>query len=155
MYAARAVHGAFTFYCRLSHLSNYYYLESMKTIQIFLSRPFCSSSYNSIKTWIQKGNSATPLGPTMHMIAAAEAGILTLVMTNPIWVVKTRLCLQYGRDMQSAETRYNGMIDALAKIYRQEGVRGLYRVRNIRISEKYNFFLLGSRFTQVFLYSLF
>lgn len=65
----------------------------------------------------------------MHMIAAAEAGILTLVMTNPIWVVKTRLCLQYGRDIQTPETRYNGMIDALAKIYRQEGVRGLYRVR--------------------------
>lgn len=84
--------------------------------------------YNSIKTWIQKGNSATPLGPTMHMIAAAEAGILTLVMTNPIWVVKTRLCLQYGHDnIHTPETRYNGMIDALAKIYRQEGVRGLYR----------------------------
>lgn len=60
------------------------------------------------------------------MIAAAEAGILTLVMTNPIWVVKTRLCLQYGGD--TPQTRYNGMLDALAKIYRQEGVRGLYRV---------------------------
>lgn len=62
----------------------------------------------------------------MHMIAAAEAGVLTLIMTNPIWVVKTRLCLQYGRD--SPQTRYNGMIDALLRIYREEGVRGLYRV---------------------------
>lgn len=69
-----------------------------------------------------------PLGPTMHMVAAAEAGILTLVMTNPIWVVKTRLCLQYGRDNDPSQTRYKGMFDALAKIYRQEGVRGLYRV---------------------------
>lgn len=106
-------------------------------IQFNLKINLFSRSYNSIKTWIQKGNSATPLGPTMHMIAAAEAGILTLVMTNPIWVVKTRLCLQYGRDLQTAETRYNGMIDALSKIYRQEGVRGLYRVRrteqNIKI----------------------
>lgn len=129
MYAARAVHGAFTFYCRLTHT-----LDTQQSIWIFICNLFSTcltniSSYNSIKTWIQKGNSATPLGPTMHMIAAAEAGILTLVMTNPIWVVKTRLCLQYGRDVQSAETRYNGMIDALAKIYRQEGVRGLYRVR--------------------------
>lgn len=64
----------------------------------------------------------------MHMVAAAEAGILTLVMTNPIWVVKTRLCLQYGRDYEAPHTRYKGMLDALAKIYREEGVRGLYRV---------------------------
>ncbi|XP_055309845.1 mitochondrial folate transporter/carrier [Sitodiplosis mosellana] len=84
--------------------------------------------YNSIKTWIQKGNTTTPLGPTMHMMAAAEAGVLTLVMTNPIWVVKTRLCLQYGRESDgSPQTRYKGMIDALTKIYRHEGIRGLYR----------------------------
>lgn len=79
----------------------------------------------------------------MHMIAAAEAGILTLVMTNPIWVVKTRLCLQYGRDMQTPETRYNGMIDALAKIYRQEGVRGLYRVRK-RTHTHFTFDIFGN-----------
>lgn len=61
------------------------------------------------------------------MVAAAEAGILTLVMTNPIWVVKTRLCLQYGNDCEP-HNQYKGMIDALAKIYRAEGIRGLYRV---------------------------
>ncbi|GLH03484.1 Mitochondrial folate transporter/carrier [Gryllus bimaculatus] len=86
--------------------------------------------YNTIKTWIQGGNTKKPLGPTMHMIAAAEAGILTLVMTNPIWVVKTRLCLQYS-DIEAAKLpdnkRYAGMLDALTKIYRTEGIRGLYR----------------------------
>lgn len=88
-------------------------------------------SYNNIKSWIQGGNTKKPLGPTLHMIAAAEAGILTLVMTNPIWVVKTRLCLQYS-DAESAllpaSKRYAGMIDALKKIYANEGIRGLYRV---------------------------
>lgn len=86
------------------------------------------NSYNSIKTWIQKGNTTTPLGPTLHMIAAAEAGILTLVMTNPIWVVKTRLCLQYDGETKLPHNRYNGMFDALSKIYRAEGIRGLYSV---------------------------
>lgn len=93
------------------------------------------SSYNMIKTWIQRGDAHKPLGPSLHMLAAAEAGILTLFMTNPIWVVKTRLCLQYG-DMQSIpiSKRYTGMGDALTKIYREEGVRGLYRVsgRSVR-----------------------
>ena len=47
-------------------------------------------SYNTIKTDMQKGNSQTQLSPGSHMLAASEAGILTLAMTNPIWVVKTR-----------------------------------------------------------------
>lgn len=80
--------------------------------------------YNTIKTWIQDGNSAQPLGPALHMLAAAEAGVLTLVMTNPIWVVKTRLCLQCS-ERPSAHS-YAGMVDGLKKIYRTEGVRGLY-----------------------------
>lgn len=68
----------------------------------------------------------------MHMIAAAEAGILTLAMTNPIWVVKTRLCLQYSNELSpnNDSTNYRGMVDALKKIYRAEGIRGFYRVFN-------------------------
>ncbi|BES92365.1 Mitochondrial carrier protein [Nesidiocoris tenuis] len=84
--------------------------------------------YNSIKTWVQGGNSKTPLGPTMHMMLAAQAGILTLIMTNPVWVVKTRLCLQYSDASCANRGRaYTGMVDALSSIYRLEGVRGLYR----------------------------
>ncbi|KAJ9582326.1 hypothetical protein L9F63_003331, partial [Diploptera punctata] len=85
--------------------------------------------YNTIKTWIQGGNTKKPIGPTLHMIAAAQAGILTLVMTNPIWVVKTRLCLQYEMDrtLLPDSKRYLGMLDALYKIYHTEGIRGLYR----------------------------
>ncbi|XP_011693116.1 PREDICTED: mitochondrial folate transporter/carrier [Wasmannia auropunctata] len=84
--------------------------------------------YNTIKTSIQGGNSKKPLGPSMHMFAAADAGVLTLLMTNPIWVVKTRLCLQYADDVNMAESKkYRGMIDALKKIYKTEGIRGLYK----------------------------
>ncbi|XP_047482016.1 mitochondrial folate transporter/carrier-like [Penaeus chinensis] len=86
--------------------------------------------YNMIKSWFQSGNSKVHIGPSLHMVAAAEAGILTLVMTNPIWVVKTRLCLQYtdGTGKVLAEShRYNGMVDAFVKTYKYEGVRGLYK----------------------------
>ncbi|XP_020288831.1 mitochondrial folate transporter/carrier [Pseudomyrmex gracilis] len=84
--------------------------------------------YNMIKTTIQGGNSKKPLGPSMHMLAAAKAGVLTVLVTNPIWVVKTRLCLQYAGDVDLAESkRYRGMIDALKKIYKNEGIRGLYK----------------------------
>lgn len=91
---------------------------------LFIS--FYYFSYNTIKTFIQGGNTALPLGPTMHMVAAAQSGALTLVLTNPIWVVKTRLCLQYGAEGKGTE--YRGMIHALAQIYKEEGIRGLYKV---------------------------
>lgn len=126
MYVDRAVHGAFISYCKYRR-SAHFDENQRENRRNFVNLPSIFS-YNSIKSWIQKGNSTTPLGPAMHMVAAAEAGILTLMMTNPIWVVKTRLCLQYGRDNETPQTRYKGMIDALARIYREEGIRGLYRV---------------------------
>ena len=41
-----------------------------------------------------------------------------------------RLCLQYAEEQKlvSQTTRYDGMVDALRKIYHSEGVVGLYRV---------------------------
>lgn len=90
-------------------------------------------SYNTIKGWIQGGNTTQALGPALHMLAASEAGILTLLMTNPIWVVKTRLCLQYDNNIDAkCDKRYRGMMDGLAKIYRTEGFRGLYSVSLIQ-----------------------
>ncbi|XP_031846401.1 solute carrier family 25 member 32 [Nomia melanderi] len=84
--------------------------------------------YNTIKGWIQGGNSKKPLGPSVHMACAAHAGVITLLMTNPFWVVKTRLCLQYKEDKNLPEKfRYKGTIDAIRKIYRTDGIRGLYR----------------------------
>ena len=94
------------------------------------------NSYNSTKTWVQGGNTKKPLGPSLHMFCAANAGVLTLLMTNPIWVVKTRLCLQYRDDVYLAESkRYSGLSDALKKIYRTEGVRGLYKVNYFNLSK--------------------
>lgn len=78
----------------------------------------------------------------MHMVAAAEAGVLTLVMTNPIWVVKTRLCLQYDASTTEKSGQYRGMVHALRDIYKQEGIRGLYRVGFL------NFLLLLSVFVK-------
>jgi solute carrier family 25 folate transporter 32 len=71
------------------------------------------------------------------MVAAAQAGILTLVMTNPIWVVKTRMCLQYAdvdRTRLPESKCYLGMVDALNKIYCNEGIRGLYKVCVVTLS---------------------
>ncbi|XP_064652707.1 solute carrier family 25 member 32-like [Lineus longissimus] len=90
--------------------------------------------YNSIKNWMQDGDKEVNLGPGKHMLAAAQSGVMTLAVTNPIWVTKTRLCLQYeyapsmkGQASRGEMNRYNGMFDCLFKIYKVEGMRGLYK----------------------------
>lgn len=99
--------------------------------------------YNSVKKHMAETSNQSHLGPLKHMTAGACAGALTTAITNPIWVVKTRLCLQYGNvttNTAAAATlestresllpeskRYSGTWDALKKVYKYEGVSGLYR----------------------------
>ena len=64
-----------------------------------------------------------------NLWASWEAGSLTCLLTNPLWLVKTRLQLQGGGGAGAAPAAgaYRGMAHALASIAREEGVRGLYR----------------------------
>ena len=63
------------------------------------------------------------------MVAASAAGLMTLVFTNPITVVKTRLCLQEKLPPASVDSKrhYSGMLDAFLKIVKYEGCVGLYK----------------------------
>ncbi|XP_015930966.1 solute carrier family 25 member 32 isoform X2 [Parasteatoda tepidariorum] len=89
--------------------------------------------YNAIKAYMTDTDdkSKITLGPGSHMLAAAEAGVITLFITNPIWVVKTRMCLQYQPCSTASSLppskHYNGMLDALSKVYRHEGIPGMYK----------------------------
>ncbi len=53
-------------------------------------------------------------------------GSVILTMTNPIWVVKTRLCLK-DTDSVPEHMRYKGLRDGLVNLYRYEGLRGCYK----------------------------
>ncbi|CAG9837349.1 unnamed protein product [Diabrotica balteata] len=78
--------------------------------------------YDSMKNWLKEGNIDTKLSASTHLLVASQSGFMTLLLTNPVWVVKTRLCLQYA-----GHKKYDGMIDALIKIYQKEGFRGYYK----------------------------
>jgi solute carrier family 25 folate transporter 32 len=62
------------------------------------------------------------LSPAVNLACASSAGVLTAFVTQPIWLAKTRLQLQYGSDV-----RYSGMLHVLASVTHHEGVLGLWR----------------------------
>ena len=61
-----------------------------------------------------------------HLMSGLEAGAAVSLVTNPVWVVKTRLQLQ-DRMPSSGSRAYNGAIDCFRSIVREEGISGLYR----------------------------
>jgi len=84
--------------------------------------------YQTIKSRLQHGDSARQLGTGDHLVAASAAGLMTLVFTNPITVVKTRLCLQQKLASNIDPSKhYTGMVDAFVKISKYEGFAGLYK----------------------------
>ncbi|KAJ8651831.1 hypothetical protein O0I10_012595 [Lichtheimia ornata] len=78
--------------------------------------------YSLIKKHMKKDENGK-LSAIQHLIASAEGGALTAFMTNPFWVVKTRMCTttRYTPDA------YTGLWDGLKRLAREEGIRGLYR----------------------------
>ncbi|XP_062506558.1 solute carrier family 25 member 32-like [Corticium candelabrum] len=83
--------------------------------------------FNTIKSFLQE-NDQTPLSVGFSLLAGCVTGVGTLSLTNPLFVVKTRMCLQASRKntFMSSEKFCSGILDGLKKIYRNEGVRGLY-----------------------------
>ncbi|KAL6745604.1 mitochondrial substrate carrier [Haematococcus lacustris] len=131
------------------------------------------TAYEALKSWHLQWLGGERLAPHWHTLSAAEAGALVCLVTNPIWLIKTRLQLQTstpaphtpspaggplpspalmgaraagaaaggvpvpsrasqaavpGAQAGSATGRpYRSFLDALLRIGREEGLRGLYK----------------------------
>ncbi|PRW05777.1 folate transporter chloroplastic isoform X1 [Chlorella sorokiniana] len=59
-------------------------------------------AYNRAKERYQRSSGQSKLSPGWHLVSAAEAGAVVCFITNPIWVVKTRLQLQRKTVQQAA-----------------------------------------------------
>jgi solute carrier family 25 folate transporter 32 len=84
--------------------------------------------YGNIKDLVRAvraggGPDKRQLASSDYFMASGVAGILTGVVTNPIWVIKTRM-LSTARDAPGA---YKSIAHGTRTLFQEEGIRGFYR----------------------------
>ncbi|KAI9841973.1 MAG: hypothetical protein M1838_003333, partial [Thelocarpon superellum] len=87
--------------------------------------------YNELKNALSRQHAHRPastdtrpqLSSLEYLGASGIAGALTAILTNPIWVIKTRM-LATGRASPGA---YSSLGDGVRTILRTEGIAGFYR----------------------------
>lgn len=69
-----------------------------------------------------------PTDTGKYAVSAASAWMFTCLCMNPLWVVKTRFQAQAtGVRVERGSLRYGRVSDTLRIVYREQGLRGLYR----------------------------
>lgn len=80
-------------------------------------------AYQKMKTFLDP---TLPEGsPPNALIAGFTAGIVGNTLTNPIWMVRTRM--QILVDSAAGQRQYAGYGDAIKTIFREEGIGGFYK----------------------------
>lgn len=64
--------------------------------------------------------------PIVHVLSAAAAGVTSNTLTNPIWLMKSRVQLQAGASSGNPMV-YRGYRDAVYRIMREEGLGGFFK----------------------------
>jgi solute carrier family 25, member 33/36 len=88
-----------------------------------LNRAINIYTYSNTKRLLEH-NLPTASLTSITFTAGVLAGITTSTLTNPIWVVKTRL--QLDKSITGAR-RYKNSLDCLVQIWRHEGLKGFGR----------------------------
>ncbi|KAG7371551.1 mitochondrial carrier protein [Nitzschia inconspicua] len=92
-------------------------------IGIIPSRSAYFYAYSRIKSFLHP---TLPEGsPPNALIAGFLAGMVGNTLTNPIWMVRTRMQLLI--DHTAGQRQYAGYGDAIATIWKEEGIKGFYK----------------------------
>ncbi|TPX32778.1 hypothetical protein SmJEL517_g04182 [Synchytrium microbalum] len=78
--------------------------------------------YGLIKEYMRDGANGK-LTAVQHLTASAEAGAACAIVTNPFWVIKTRMCATKWNDPGA----YRSLSEGLYKLARYEGINGMYK----------------------------
>ncbi|XP_068342828.1 mitochondrial carrier protein CoAc1-like [Pyrus communis] len=93
-------------------------------------------TYEQYRCWILNNYSALGSGPHIDLLAGAAAGGTAVLCTYPLDLARTKLAYQvvntrgnfdYGMKGAHAQVAYKGIKDVLSSVYKEGGLRGLYR----------------------------
>lgn len=73
---------------------------------------------------LRRNGSQKAQDPVTHVIAAMAGGASGTIVTNPLWVIKTRFMTQ---SLEPGRHPYRHTIDAVRQIYRNEGLSAFYK----------------------------
>ncbi|XDV27800.1 hypothetical protein PO909_031282, partial [Leuciscus waleckii] len=85
------------------------------------SRAIYFAAYSTAKEKLN--NVFDPDSTQVHMLSAGLAGFTAITVTNPIWLIKTRLQL----DARNRGERRMSAFECVRRVYRSDGLRGFYR----------------------------
>nr|CAB3449387.1 unnamed protein product [Digitaria exilis] len=102
-------------------------------------------AYEEYRRWIILGFPNVEQGPVLDLVAGSIAGGTAVICTYPLDLVRTKLAYQVGsdaswilhhvkgavnasfRECKPSEQVYKGIMDCVKTIFRQNGLKGLYR----------------------------
>lgn len=90
------------------------------------ARAIWFATYNKAKN-VLEDRLETSNNSRVHFASAIVAGLTVATVTNPIWLVKTRMQLQTLQQENARQHNYKGSLDCVRRVYREEGFRGFYK----------------------------
>lgn len=93
-------------------------------------------TYEQYRCWILNNYSSLGSGPHIDLLAGAAAGGTAVLCTYPLDLARTKLAYQvvdtrgslnFGMKSNNAQPVYNGIRDVLRSVYKEGGMRALYR----------------------------
>ncbi|KAL3633532.1 Mitochondrial carrier protein CoAc1 [Castilleja foliolosa] len=93
-------------------------------------------TYEQYRVWILDNYSGLGTGPVVDLLAGSAAGGTAVLCTYPLDLARTKLAYQFvdtrgavqnGTRQSNANPAYTGIKNVLERVYKEGGVRGLYR----------------------------